>query len=57
MSKELLVDEFITHTMPLASINDAADLMKKGEWYNQFKFDPRFNLIINLISFLAFDVF
>lgn len=31
MSKNLMVDEFITHTLSIDSINDAVDMMKKGE--------------------------
>lgn len=31
LSKELMVDELITHTLPIESINDAVDLMKKGD--------------------------
>lgn len=31
LTKELKVDEFITHTMPLAEINKAFDLMHSGE--------------------------
>lgn len=32
VAKEIMVDEFISHTLPIESINDAAELMKKGEW-------------------------
>ena len=28
-----MVDEFVSHTMPIESINEAVALMKKGEWY------------------------
>ena len=31
LSKELKVDEFVTHEMPLAEINKAFDLMHSGE--------------------------
>jgi S-(hydroxymethyl)glutathione dehydrogenase/alcohol dehydrogenase len=31
MDKKLNIDDLITHTMPLAKINDAFDLMHKGE--------------------------
>jgi Zn-dependent alcohol dehydrogenase len=33
LSKQLMVDELITHTLPIESINEAVDLMKKGEWF------------------------
>jgi S-(hydroxymethyl)glutathione dehydrogenase/alcohol dehydrogenase len=33
LSKDLMVDEFISHTLPIENINDAIELMKKGEWY------------------------
>lgn len=31
MRQELLVDEFVTHTMQLAKINDAFELMHEGK--------------------------
>ena len=31
MKKELMVDEFISHTMPLDKINEAFDLMHAGK--------------------------
>ena len=31
LSKELTVDEFITHTKSIDSINEAIDMMKRGE--------------------------
>lgn len=31
LSKDLMVDEFVSHTMPIESINEAVALMKKGE--------------------------
>ena len=31
MEKKIAIDELITHTMPLDKINDAFDLMAKGE--------------------------
>jgi len=31
LNKDLLVDEFITHELPLSKINEAFDLMHKGE--------------------------
>lgn len=36
LAKELMVDEFISHTMPIESINEAVELMEKGEWYLEF---------------------
>ena len=33
IAKEIKVDEFISHTLPIESINDAVDLMKTGKWY------------------------
>jgi S-(hydroxymethyl)glutathione dehydrogenase / alcohol dehydrogenase len=33
MAGELKVDEFVTHTMPLAKINEAFDLMHAGKRY------------------------
>ena len=32
LSKELMVDEFVSHTMPIESINEAIGLIEKGEW-------------------------
>ena len=31
MEKKIAIDELITHTMPLDKINDAFDLMQRGE--------------------------
>jgi S-(hydroxymethyl)glutathione dehydrogenase/alcohol dehydrogenase len=31
MDKKINIDDLITHVMPLARINDAFDLMHKGE--------------------------
>lgn len=31
MNKELKLDEFITHRLPLDQINEAFDLLKRGE--------------------------
>jgi S-(hydroxymethyl)glutathione dehydrogenase/alcohol dehydrogenase len=31
MDKRIAIDELITHTMPLEKINDAFELMHKGE--------------------------
>ena len=31
MEKKINIDDLITHVMPLAKINDAFDLMHKGE--------------------------
>jgi S-(hydroxymethyl)glutathione dehydrogenase/alcohol dehydrogenase len=31
MEKKIAIDDLITHTMPLEKINDAFDLMQKGE--------------------------
>jgi S-(hydroxymethyl)glutathione dehydrogenase/alcohol dehydrogenase len=32
LAKELMVDEFISHTMPIENINEAVELIEKGEW-------------------------
>lgn len=32
MNGRIKLDEFVTHTMNLEQVNDAIDLMKKGEW-------------------------
>ena len=32
LDKKVKLDEFITHRMPLESVNDAIDLMKHGKW-------------------------
>ena len=32
LEKELKLDEFITHNMTLAEVNNAIELMKTGEW-------------------------
>ena len=32
LDKKVKLDEFITHNMPLESVNDAIDLMKHGKW-------------------------
>lgn len=32
LSKELKVDEFISHTFPIESINEAIELVENGEW-------------------------
>ena len=32
LAKEIKVDEFISHTLPIESVNDAIDLMKQGKW-------------------------
>lgn len=31
LKKELMIDEFITHQMPLSQINESFDLMKRGK--------------------------
>ena len=31
MNKELKIDEFVTHTLPLDKINEAFDLMHEGK--------------------------
>jgi S-(hydroxymethyl)glutathione dehydrogenase/alcohol dehydrogenase len=31
MDKKINIDDLITHTLPLEKINDAFDLMRKGE--------------------------
>lgn len=31
MSKKLMVDEFVTHTLPFTQINEAFDLMHAGK--------------------------
>lgn len=36
MKKELKIDEFITHNMPLEKINESFDLMHAGKRYNHF---------------------
>lgn len=33
LEKKVKLDEFITHNMPLAKVNDAIELMKHGKWY------------------------
>ncbi len=33
MNKKLMVDEFVTHTLPFAQINEAFDLMHAGKRY------------------------
>ena len=32
LNKELMVDEFISHTIPIDRINEAVDLIEKGKW-------------------------
>lgn len=32
MAGRIKLDEFVTHTMNLEQVNDAIELMKKGEW-------------------------
>lgn len=31
MNKELMIDEFVTHVLPLDKINEAFDLMHEGK--------------------------
>ena len=33
LNKEIMVDEFVTHTMPLDKVNEAFDLMHAGKRY------------------------
>lgn len=33
MAKKVMLDEFITHTMPLERINEAIQLMTEGKWW------------------------
>ncbi len=33
LDKKIKLDEFITHKMTLAQVNDAIELMKHGKWY------------------------
>lgn len=33
LDKKVKLDEFVTHNMTLAQVNDAIELMKHGEWY------------------------
>lgn len=35
LEKKVKLDEFITHNMTLAQVNDAVDLMKHGKWWVQ----------------------
>jgi len=32
LSDELMIDELITHDLPIESINEAINLMKNGKW-------------------------
>lgn len=32
LEKKLKLDEFVTHNMTLAQVNDAIQLMKTGDW-------------------------
>lgn len=32
MAGRIKLEEFVTHTMSLEQVNDAIELMKKGEW-------------------------
>uniref|UniRef100_A0AAR2LW57 S-(hydroxymethyl)glutathione dehydrogenase n=1 Tax=Pygocentrus nattereri TaxID=42514 RepID=A0AAR2LW57_PYGNA len=38
MNKKLMVDEFVTHTMPFAQINEAFDIMHAGKRFVSFTF-------------------
>lgn len=33
LKKKVLLDEFITHTMPLERVNEAIQLMREGKWW------------------------
>ena len=33
LDKKVKLDEFITHNMNLDQVNDAVELMKRGQWY------------------------
>lgn len=33
MERKVKLDEFITHNMTLAQVNEAIELMKRGGWY------------------------
>ncbi len=35
LDKKVKLDEFITHNMTLAQVNDAVELMKHGKWWVQ----------------------
>lgn len=37
LSKKLMVDEFVTHTLPFTQINEAFDLMHAGKRYMPYK--------------------
>lgn len=32
LDKKVMLDEFVTHNMGLAQVNDAIELMKHGKW-------------------------
>lgn len=35
LDKKVMLDEFVTHNMDLAQVNDAIELMKHGKWWVQ----------------------
>lgn len=34
LEKKVKLDEFITHNMTLDQVNDAIELMRRGQWYS-----------------------
>jgi len=40
MAKDMMVDEFVTHNMPLDKVNEAFDLMHAGKRYLYTKSSP-----------------
>ena len=54
MTKKLKVDEFVTHTLPFAQINEAFDLMHQGKRYNFPQTETR---PVDLLSVMTRDLF
>lgn len=36
LDKKVMLDEFITHTMPLERVNEAIQLLRDGKWWVVF---------------------
>ncbi len=49
MNKKLMVDEFVTHTLPFAQINEAFDLMHAGKRYLSYNMPVLSGIICNIV--------
>lgn len=52
MNKKLMVDEFVTHTLPFEQINEAFDLMHAGKRFETRLVTPKFSCLKTNIAHL-----